>query len=99
MCHDSDIERRVYGEIDAEYRRACRQIMDVAGIAELLADSPFLKRSLERRDSYLDPLNHIQFALLRRYRDGDLRGADRDIWLVPLLRSINAISTGLRNTG
>lgn len=65
----------------------------------LLDDTPILKQSLSRRDAYLDPLNHIQLGLLRRYRDPELSEAARELWLTPLLRSINAISAGLRNTG
>ncbi|MEW8429142.1 MAG: phosphoenolpyruvate carboxylase, partial [gamma proteobacterium symbiont of Ctena orbiculata] len=72
---------------------------EIARIEHLLDDSPVLQRSLRRRDSYLDPLNHIQLALLRRYRHADLREGEEEMWLRPLLRSINAISAGLRNTG
>jgi phosphoenolpyruvate carboxylase len=52
-----------------------------------------------RRDPYLDPLNHIQIKLLKRYRDESLSEEERDSWLDPLLRSINAIAAGMRNTG
>jgi len=52
-----------------------------------------------RRDPYLDPLNHIQIKLLKRYRDESLDEAERQKWLNPLLRSINAIAAGMRNTG
>jgi phosphoenolpyruvate carboxylase len=52
-----------------------------------------------RRDPYLDPLNHIQIMLLKRYRDESLSEEERDKWLNPLLRSINAIASGMRNTG
>jgi phosphoenolpyruvate carboxylase len=52
-----------------------------------------------RRDPYLDPLNHIQIKLLKHYRDKSLTREERDSWLDPLLRSINAIAAGMRNTG
>ena len=54
---------------------------------------------MQRRNPYLDPLNHIQITLLERYRDESLSDAEREMWLVPLLRSINAIAAGMRNTG
>ena len=47
----------------------------------------------------LDPLNIIQVTLLSRYRNPDLTEEQRDRWLHPLLRSINAIASGMRNTG
>jgi phosphoenolpyruvate carboxylase len=37
--------------------------------------------------------------LLRRYRHGDYSDAETAKWRDPLLRSISAISQGMRNTG
>jgi len=54
---------------------------------------------LSRREPYLDPLNHIQLALIRRYRDQEQDENERERQLDPLLRSINAIAAGMRNTG
>lgn len=39
-------------------------------------------------------MNHIQVALLPR-----ARGEDGGVWTDALLRTINAIANGLRNTG
>jgi phosphoenolpyruvate carboxylase len=89
----------VYTAINEEFERTRRQIMDIAGIQELLEENPTLRLSLARRNAYLDPLNHIQLALLSRYRDEKTPAELKDQWLEPLLRSINAISAGLRNTG
>jgi phosphoenolpyruvate carboxylase len=41
----------------------------------------------------------LQIALLRGYRDPGLSEESREMWLDPLLRSINAIAAGIRNTG
>jgi phosphoenolpyruvate carboxylase len=65
----------------------------------LLEDNPSLGLSLYRRNPYLDPLNNIQIKLLTRYRDNSLSEQQREHWLQPLLRSINAIASGMRNTG
>jgi phosphoenolpyruvate carboxylase len=43
-------------------------------------------------------LNHIQVAALARYRS-ETEESKREEWLDPLLRSINAIAAGMRNTG
>jgi phosphoenolpyruvate carboxylase len=37
--------------------------------------------------------------LLKRYKDESVSEQERDIWLKPLLNSINAIAAGMRNTG
>jgi phosphoenolpyruvate carboxylase len=89
----------IYSRIREEFMRTRRQIMDVAGIQGLLEENPTLRLSLSRRNPYLDPLNHLQLVLLRRYRDPNLAREERDRWLLPLLRTINAISGGMRNTG
>ncbi len=99
LCRDPGRRLRVYSAIEAEFARTRRQIMEVSGIHALLAENPLLRLSLLRREPYLDPLNHIQLVLLRRHRDERLAGEERERWLTPLLRSINAIAAGLRNTG
>jgi phosphoenolpyruvate carboxylase len=63
-----------------------------------MEETPELQISLARRNIYLDPLNHIQVVLLERYRQGPTP-EEREQWLGPLLRSINAIAAGVRNTG
>ncbi len=99
LCHDPDTRKAVYEEIRKEYNRTRKQILEITGLDDLLDETPVLKTSLSRRDAYLDPLNHIQLGLLHRYRDPTLNEESRELWLTPLLRSINAISAGLRNTG
>ena len=99
LCSDAKTRETVFGLIEEEYRRTEKWIRKVARINELLDENPLLKTSLRRRDPYLDPLNHIQLELLQRYRDPETRDVDREASLDPLLRSINAIAGGMRNTG
>jgi phosphoenolpyruvate carboxylase len=99
LCHDSATRDRIFKEIELEYERTRKQILKIAKIDHLLDDTPVLQQSLRRRDSYLDPLNHIQLGLLKHYRHSDHPEGEEAMWLRPLLRSINAISAGLRNTG
>ncbi len=103
LCETAETETGIYERFRAEYERTCREILAVAQAATLLEENPTLAKSLERRNPYLDPLNHIQVTLLPRYRQA-LRdhGADApeaETWLRPLLRSINALAAGMRNTG
>jgi len=89
----------IYDKIRSEYRRTVTQVLHIAGIHHLLEDNIALSLSLHRRDPYLDPLNNIQVTLLSRYRNTDLNDEQRNRWLKPLLLSINAIASGMRNTG
>jgi phosphoenolpyruvate carboxylase len=100
LCRDAAVADAFFPRIRAEHRATTAEILAVAEIPELLADNRRLGLSLARRDPYLDPINHIQLALLRRYRAVP-RKSSREArrWLTPLLRSINALATGMRNTG
>jgi phosphoenolpyruvate carboxylase len=69
----------------------------VAQQDRLVAENPTLAASLERRDAYLGPLNYLQVRLIRQVRETDEPTASP--WMKPLLRSINAIAAGMRNTG
>ena len=99
LCLSEETRRRVFNMVREEYKRTLELTLKVAQMNTLLDDNPALSVSLMRRDPYLDPLNHIQIKLLKHYRDESLTREERDSWLDPLLRSINAIAAGMRNTG
>ena len=99
LCVSAETGRRIYEMIRDEHDRTLYITLKVSNMAHLLDDIPPLALSLMRRDPYLDPLNHIQIKLLKRYRDKSLSDDEREKWLNPLLRSINAIAAGMRNTG
>ena len=99
MQQDLSVAKQIYGLINQEHVRTVGTILDVAQLEGLLEETPVLALSLKRRNPYLDPLNHIQITLLNRYRDETLSETDREQWLEPLLRTINAIAAGMRNTG
>jgi len=99
LCLNEDTRARVFSLVREEYKRTLELTLEVAEMNSLLDDNPALSLSLMRRDPYLDPLNHIQIMLLKRYRDESLSEEERESWLDPLLRSINAIAAGMRNTG
>lgn len=96
LCQDKEAGTRIFDLIRQRHQNAVRQILHVADIRTLLEETPELALSLAHRNPYLDPLNHIQAVALdklRRDQEGD------NPWLEPLLRSINAIAAGMRNTG
>ncbi len=99
LAEDRAVAERIYALIAEEYERTVRTVLEVSGNPYLMADVPAIALSLRRRNPYLDPLNHIQVVLLRRFHDETLPEEEREKWLPPLLRSINAIAAGMRNTG
>jgi phosphoenolpyruvate carboxylase len=99
LCTDPAVREQVYGMVRAEYERTVSEVLAITGAQALIEDNPGLQLSLARRNPYLDPLNHIQIALLKRYRAEPGTDEEPSPWLDPLLRSINAIAAGMRNTG
>jgi phosphoenolpyruvate carboxylase len=86
---------RIFGRIRAELEATVSALLRIMGTDELLAGNPQLSRSIKYRFPYLDPLNHIQVELLRRYRAGDKdERSRRGIHL-----TINGVAAGLRNSG
>jgi phosphoenolpyruvate carboxylase len=99
LCENQDQAREIFQTIADEYERTVANVLKTAQLPSLMAETPQLALSLSRREPYLDPLNGIQPVLLKRYRDTSLSDEEREKWLGPLLRSINAIAAGMRNTG
>jgi phosphoenolpyruvate carboxylase len=81
--------------VAAEHARAVWTAQVVSGHDDLLYDNPALARGVRYRIPYIAPLNHMQVALLRRWRGGDQTElVQRGIHL-----AINGVATGLRNSG
>jgi phosphoenolpyruvate carboxylase len=99
LVEDRKLARRIFAAVQAEWTRTDEMLSLVTGDKARLASNPALARSIEHRFPYLDPLNHLQVELMRRYRhpkagDAGVERVKRGIHL-----SINGIAAGLRNTG
>jgi phosphoenolpyruvate carboxylase len=99
LVEDKKLGKRIFAAVRAEWDLTHQALSLITGEAERLQSNPALARSIEHRFPYLDPLNHLQVELMRRYRkkrEGDPvnERVQRGIHL-----SINGIAAGLRNTG
>jgi phosphoenolpyruvate carboxylase len=82
---------RIRGELDA----TVKAYFSITGSLGFLESNPTLARSIRNRFPYLDPLNHLQVELLKRYRAGEVDDkVKRGIHL-----TINGLAAGLRNSG
>ncbi|MDN5752669.1 MAG: phosphoenolpyruvate carboxylase [Nitrosospira sp.] len=95
LVSDIGLRKEIFGRIQKEWDCSLKWLFAVTGRTELLQDNPTLARSIRNRTPYIDPLNHLQVELLRRYRSGDTADAvTRAIQL-----TINGVAAGLRNSG
>ncbi|MBL8328226.1 MAG: phosphoenolpyruvate carboxylase [Rubrivivax sp.] len=99
LVEDRRSGKRIFGQLRAEWLRTEAALAAITGETTRLQSNPALARSIEHRFPYLDPLNHLQVELLRRYRqrqpgDAGIERVQRGIHL-----SINGLAAGLRNTG
>ena len=95
LVPDATLRRSIFARIGDEHARTVREILAITGQPQLLADNPTLARSLRNRFPYLDPLNHLQVELLRRYRAGQTDERTRRA----IHLTINGLAAGLRNSG
>ncbi|MEO3760469.1 phosphoenolpyruvate carboxylase [Mycobacterium sp. B14F4] len=95
LVDDEQLRRRVFDKIAAEHERTIRMHKLITGQDDLLADNPSLARSVFNRFPYLEPLNHLQVELLRRYRSGD----DDELVQRGILLTMSGLATALRNSG
>jgi phosphoenolpyruvate carboxylase len=95
LVPDVGLRDAVFGRIVEEHRVTLAEVTAVIGHADLLAEHPRLARSIRSRFPYLDPLNHMQIELLRRYRAGTIDERSRRA----IHLTINGLAAGLRNSG
>jgi len=90
----------------ARLQRAIEVVLDITGHQQLLDNNRVLRRSIDVRNPYVDPINLLQVELLRRLRaahskHSDSSGVNDDEVCLrrALLVTINGIAAGMRNTG
>ncbi|MEW6314055.1 MAG: phosphoenolpyruvate carboxylase [Pseudomonadota bacterium] len=95
LVSNAKLREDIFGRIQAEWERTVKYLLLITGHPELLKNNRTLARSIRNRTPYIDPLNHLQVNLLRRFRAGD---TDERVKRGILL-TINGIAAGLRNSG
>lgn len=95
LVDDELLRSRVFDKIVDEHHRTIAMYKRITGQEDLLADNPALARSVFNRFPYLEPLNHLQVELLRRYRGGE----DDELMQRGILLTMNGLASALRNSG
>ncbi len=87
--------RSLGAELRGRLARAVDAVLAVTGHDVLLEANPVLRRSIDVRNPYVDPINLVQVELLRRLRESGEDAALFDAFVI----TVNGIAAGMRNTG
>ncbi|MGP5102969.1 phosphoenolpyruvate carboxylase [Psychrobacter celer] len=102
LCKDERLRTQVMQAVEHEHALTHSGLNSLLEQTSLLSTQQELAASLQWRNAYLDPINYIQIELLKRMRqpdNKDTKSTDKLAVEDPLIRSINALAAGLRNTG
>ncbi len=95
LVSGTELRERIFSRVRAEWHGTVDALLKIMGQQSLLETNPLLARSIRNRFPYLDPLNHMQIELLKRYRGGDTG----DDVVTGIHLTINGLAAGLRNSG
>jgi phosphoenolpyruvate carboxylase len=83
------------GELRSRLARALAGILAVTGHRDPVETTPVLRRSIDVRNPYVDPINLVQIELLTRLRQSRDAPELRRAFAV----TVNGVAAGMRNTG
>ena len=95
---DKEDADAIFTSIKDEFELSKKMLLAVTGTEDILDTEPWLQRSIKVRNPYVDPLNYMQVALLRKLRQ-DPEGPEAEHFRRCLIQSINGIAAGLQNVG
>ena len=91
----------IWPRIVDEFGRTRQALLTLVGGESLLA-TPWLERSIEARNPYIDPLNLIQVELMKRRRakpPGEVDPAEAERMRDLMRLTVQGIASGMRTTG
>ncbi|KAF7808950.1 phosphoenolpyruvate carboxylase 4 [Senna tora] len=91
----SEKRRELGHELRAELTTTEKFVLVVSGHEKLQQNNRSLRRLIENRLPFLNPMNMLQVEILKRLRSDDDNHKIRDALLI----TINGIAAGMRNTG
>jgi phosphoenolpyruvate carboxylase len=87
-------------DIRQKFEQTKHAVLALSGATELQQGNNVLRRSLQVRNPYVDPLNIIQAEVLKRLRERKgMTEEQKRLCQDTLLITINGIANGMRNSG
>jgi len=88
---DPELREQFFPRITEEHERVSDLVLEIAGRSHTI-DRDWLRKSLDRRNPYVDPLNLLQTHLLSQTHRTDLEEQT-------LRLTVKGIAAGMKNTG
>ncbi len=99
LVSDTEVGQIISDKLRREYEQTCDAVLKLTQRGELLEGISWLKRSIDERDPYVDPLNLVQVDLLHRISSSSTEANQTDMYQTLLRQSIQSIAAGMRTTG
>ncbi|HEX3052571.1 MAG TPA: phosphoenolpyruvate carboxylase [Aggregatilineaceae bacterium] len=99
LVMDETLRETIFSRIKIEHQRACNGVMAITGQAAILGNVPVIRRSIDLRNPYIDPLNFIQVALVKDLRLMDESSRDYAELVQAVMATVNGIAAGMKTTG
>lgn len=100
LVEDRSLAVKIFGAIRNEFTLSNSWILRITGQREVLDNEPVLKKAIQRRNPYIDPLNIIQIDQLRRLRSlENPHSKEAENIRRNIFHTIVGVAAGLKNTG
>ena len=99
LVPDEKVRDRIFEIIKREFELSKEMILLITGQKNLLDNDPWLQRSIQLRNPFMDPINYIQVNLLKQLRKKETESANKKELTDVVLLTISCIAAGMRNTG
>lgn len=95
-----ELGRRIHAQIEEEYERTRRWILQITQSEQLMGSESVLRRMVELRNPAAAPLSRLQIALLERWEEQlETQGEEASDLREAILLSIIGIAAAMQSTG
>lgn len=100
LVQSDELKDEFFSRIEEEFKWTREAVLSISQQSELLDTTLYLRKSIELRNPYVDPLSYLQVHFLKKVRNFEKADApERQKLLDYVLMSINGVASGLQSTG
>lgn len=99
LVNPRELGKNIFEKVREEYKLTNDLVLKITNQEEVLDNNPYLQKSIDLRNPYIDSLSYIQVALLRRLSRDDVSQQEREDLTDIVKLTVNGIASGLKNTG